>query len=752
MDKFLLTQLYRRGVNFQTFTRMASSDSGKFRNRLANEKSPYLLQHASNPVNWYPWGKEAFTKAQEENKPIFLSVGYSTCHWCHVMERESFENEEVGKILNDDFVCIKVDREERPDVDKVYMTFVQATHGSGGWPMSVWLTPDLKPIVGGTYFPPDDRYYGRPGFKSILKKIAQQWVEKRELIDHQGTAILDALMNGTLLAGSADLGCPGRESVSKCYQMLQKSYDEELGGFGKAPKFPQPVNFNFLFHLYATEPNSEVGKTALEMSLQTLRFMARGGINDHVSKGFHRYSTDTLWHVPHFEKMLYDQGQLLVAYATAYQITKDETFADVARDIVEYVTRDLQSPEGGFYSAEDADSYPVDDTSEKKEGAFCVWTYEEIQSLLKEPVEDKPDIKMADIFCFHYDIKEDGNVDPMQDPHDELKNQNVLIVKGSVGQTAEKFPIGVDKTKQILEQCRQILYEVRLKRPKPHLDTKILSAWNGLVISGLAKAGSVLPNKDFVAKAENAASFIQKYLYKADDNVLLRSCYTEGKDVVQGQTVIQGFVDDYTFMIRGLLDLYEASFNDKWLSWAESLQQKQYELFWDTEDGGYFNSVGNDSSLVLRLKEDQDGAEPCSNSVAVSNLLRLSNFIDKPEYIEKANKILTVFNERLMKIPLAVPEMVSGLLFSLSTTKQIILVGDPGSEDLTALIDCVNSHFIPNKVLIKSDGQNDSFLKSKLDILQTLTKKDGKATAYVCENYTCSLPVTSTEQLLKLIS
>ncbi|XP_076075514.1 spermatogenesis-associated protein 20-like isoform X2 [Mytilus galloprovincialis] len=698
MNKFLiLTQLYRRGINFQTFTRMASSDSGKFRNRLANEKSPYLLQHASNPVNWYPWGKEAFTKAQEENKPIFLSVGYSTCHWCHVMERESFENEEVGKILNDDFVCIKVDREERPDVDKVYMTFVQATHGSGGWPMSVWLTPDLKPIVGGTYFPPDDRYYGRPGFKSILKKIAQQWEEKRELIDHQGTAILDALMNGTLLAGQADLGCPGRESVSKCYDMLHTSYDEELGGFGKAPKFPQPVNFNFLFHLYATEPTSDVGKTALEMSLQTLRFMARGGINDHVSKGFHRYSTDKMWHVPHFEKMLYDQGQLLVAYATAYQITKDEMFADVTRDIVEYVTRDLQSAEGGFYSAEDADSYPIDGASEKKEGAFCVWTYEEIQSLLTEPVEDKPDTKMADIFCFHYDIKEDGNVDPMQDPHDELKNQNVLIVKGSVGQTADKFTIGVDKTKQILEQCRQILYENRLKRPKPHLDTKILSAWNGLVISGLAKAGSVLPNKDFVAKAENAASFIQKYLYKVDDNVLLRSCYTEGKDVVQGQTVIEGFVDDYTFMIRGLLDLYEASFDDKWISWAESLQQKQDELFWDTEDGGYFNSVGNDSSLVLRLKEDQDGAEPCSNSVAVSNLLRLSNFIDKPEYGEKANKILTVFNERLMKIPLAVPQMVSGLLFSLSTTKQIILVGDPGSEDLTALIDCLNSQFIPNK-------------------------------------------------------
>lgn len=752
MNKFLLTHLYRRGTYFQTFTRMAFSDSGKFRNRLAKEKSPYLLQHASNPVNWYPWGQEAFTKAKTENKPIFLSVGYSTCHWCHVMERESFENEEVGKILNDDFVCIKVDREERPDVDKVYMTFVQATSGGGGWPMSVWLTPDLKPIVGGTYFPPDDRYYGRPGFKSILKKIAEQWKEKRELIDHQGTAILDALMNGILIAGTADLGHPGRESASKCYQMLEKSYDEELGGFGKAPKFPQPVNFNFLFHLYATEPNSEVGKTALEMSLQTLRFMAKGGINDHVSKGFHRYSTDRMWHVPHFEKMLYDQGQLLVAYATAYQITKDEMFADVARDIVEYVGRDLQSSEGGFYSAEDADSYPIDGVSEKKEGAFCVWTYEEIQSLLKEPVENKPDAKMADIFCFHYDIKNDGNVDPMQDPHDELKNQNVLIVKGSIGKTAEKFTIGVDKTKQILEQCRQILYEVRLKRPKPHLDTKILSAWNGLVISGLAKAGSVLPNKDFVAKAENAASFIQKYLYKADTNVLLRSCYTEGKDVVQGQTVIQGFVDDYTFMIRGLLDLYEASFNDKWISWAESLQQKQDELFWDTEDGGYFNSVSNDSSLVLRLKEDQDGAEPCSNSVAVSNLLRLSNFIDKPEYIEKANKILTVFNERLMKIPLAVPEMVSGLLFSLSTTKQIILVGDPGSEDLTALIDCLNSQFIPNKVLIISNGQNDSFLKSKLDILQTLTKKDGKATAYVCENYTCSLPVTSPEQLLKVIS
>ncbi|XP_041363382.1 spermatogenesis-associated protein 20-like isoform X2 [Gigantopelta aegis] len=729
----------------RTMASVGSSSGAGHQNKLSQEKSPYLLQHASNPVDWYPWGEEAFEKAKKERKLIFLSVGYSTCHWCHVMERESFENEEIGKILNENFISIKVDREERPDVDKVYMTFVQATTGSGGWPMSVWLTPDLKPVVGGTYFPPDDRYYGRPGFKSILLNIAEKWNLRQDKIEEQGTAILDALMQTTQVEESGGSDRAGQDCVDKCYQMLEKSYDPEMGGFSNAPKFPQPVNLKFLLHFYGSKPDSCERKRALDMAVHTLKMMAKGGMHDHVAQGFHRYSTDKFWHVPHFEKMLYDQAQLAVAYLDAYQITKDKFLAETARDIFKYVSRDLSHPAGGFYSAEDADSLPTADSKEKKEGAFCVWTWGEVQTNLTGLVEGKPDLKEADVFCHHYDVK--------QDPHDELKGQNVLIVRGSLEDTAAHFGLDVTITETVLEKCRQKLYLVRQSRPKPHLDNKMVAAWNGLMVSGFARGGQVLQDSSLTARAIKAAEFLQSHMFLSDSQVLLRSCYTsQDKTVTQISSPIEGFVDDYTFVIRGLLDLYEACYNDRWLQWAEQLQETQDKLFWDDEAGGYFSSGLRDPTIVLRMKDDQDGAEPSSNSVSAMNLLRLSHFLNRTEWQDKGSKLFQVFYQRLAKIPIAVPELVCALVFALSTPKQIIIYGDKESEDTKEMFKTVHESYLPNKVVIHADGSSESFLRTRLPILETLSKVDGKTTAYVCENYSCSLPVNSTQELKKLLA
>ncbi|XP_076453674.1 spermatogenesis-associated protein 20-like [Babylonia areolata] len=706
------------------------------------------LQHASNPVHWYPWGDEAIQKAKAENKPIFLSVGYSTCHWCHVMERESFENPEIGEVLNKSFVSIKVDREERPDVDRVYMNFVQATTGQGGWPMSVWLTPDLKPIFGGTYFPPDDRYYGRPGFKTLLMLIADKWKSSQTEIEQQGTAILDALMRGTHVAEHGEEAMPSLQVINELHSTLEKSYDEEYGGFNKAPKFPQPVNFNALFRLYYIEKDTERGKSALNMCLHTLRMMAKGGMHDHIAQGFHRYSTDREWHVPHFEKMLYDQGQLAVSYLDAYQITKDQVFAEVARDIFEYVNRDLSHPEGGFYSAEDADSLPAVDSKEKKEGAFCVWSWEELHSLLEGEMNGEEGPSLAELFCFHCGCQKEGNVDPLQDPHEELKGQNVLMVKGSVEQTAHHFGLQSEVVNAALQKCRQTLFERRLQRPKPHLDNKMISAWNGLMISGLARGGQVLGDPALTERAVKAAHFLQTHVYRSEDNTLLRSCYT-GLDggVTQVSQPIDGFVEDYAFVIRGLLDLYEASLDARWLEWCQKLQAKQDELFWDVEGGGYFSSQDQDPSVVLRLKEFQDGAEPSPNSVSCMNLLRLASYLDQAELRQKAERILRLFARHLTSMPHAVPELVCGLMFVLQSPKQIIIVGSLDSGDTKAMLRAVHNRFLPNKILILVNETDQGFLHEKVETLKSLRMLDGKATAYVCENFTCSAPTNSVEVL-----
>ncbi|GFG29853.1 hypothetical protein Cfor_04110 [Coptotermes formosanus] len=727
----------------------------KRQNRLAYEKSPYLLQHAGNPVDWYPWGEEAFEKAKKENRLIFLSVGYSTCHWCHVMERESFENEEIAKVMNEHFVNIKVDREERPDVDKVYMAFIQAVAGRGGWPMSVWLTPELTPVYGGTYFPPTDIYYGQPGFKKLLSIIASQWQENRQKFSESGSKVMEMLRRTSVLddvSSGRRTDVPGEACWQRCMQQLSESFESQYGGFGDAPKFPQPVNFNFLFHVYSRDPSSEMGKRAVDMCLHTLRMMAKGGIHDHVSQGFARYSTDDRWHVPHFEKMLYDQAQLALAYSTAYVATKDPVYADIVRDILTYVNRDLSDKSGGFYSAEDADSYPTYGASHKKEGAFCVWTYDEVQSLLSKPVNSNTNDTLATVFCAHYDVKPQGNVNPLQDPHDELKNQNVLIALRSEEETAEKLKLDVATVQAALKEGRELLYEARQKRPRPHLDDKMITAWNGLMITGFAKAGQALQDESYIQRAITAANFAKRHLYNPTAETLLRSCYrgTDG-NTAQISSPIPGFLDDYAFLIRGLLDLYEACFDPYWLEWAEVLQDQQDRLFWDDDGAGYFTSPAGDTSILMRLKEDQDGAEPSGNSVAASNLLRLNAFLDRAELRDKAARLFTAFQTRLTRVPVALPEMTSALMFYHDSPTQIFVTGPADAQDTRALLAVVQDRLIPGRVLALADGRDDSVLYRRSEVIRRMKPIGGSAAAYVCRHQTCSVPITSPQELDNLL-
>jgi uncharacterized protein len=704
-------------------------------NRLAREKSPYLLQHADNPVEWFPWGEEAFAKARAENKPIFLSIGYSTCHWCHVMAHESFENPEVGAVMNREFVNIKVDREERPDVDRVYMTFVQATTGGGGWPMSVWLTPDLKPFVGGTYFPPEDRW-GQPGFTKVLERIAAAWKQNREQISEQGTKIIAALEQGTAGAAADPESKLGRKTLDAAYQQIARSYDAHEGGFGVAPKFARPVTLNFLTRMYARKPSSESGKHALEMDLFTLRKMAAGGMHDHIGGGFHRYSVDAYWHVPHFEKMLYDQAQLAVAYLDAFQISREPLFEKVARDTLDYVRRDMTAKDGGFFSAEDADSVVPDNPAKKAEGAFYVWDRKEIDAVLGAS---------AGIFNFHYAVKAEGNVPSGGDPHGEFTRKNILIELGSLASTAKHFGKDESETEEALAAARETLFAFRAKRPRPHLDDKIITAWNGLMISAFARAAQLLDDAKYLEAATRAATFLSKELYDGSRRVLFRN-YREGRSAVEG------FADDYAFYIQGLLDLYEACFDVGWLRFAIELQETQDRLFFDPKTGGYFSGAGNDPSILLRLKEDNDSAEPAASSVAALNLLRLAQIRNDAGLYERAEKTIDAFAPQIGHFPSAMPQMLVALDLSLSTPRQIVIAGSPESADTRALIAEIHRHFVPNKVVLLADGgEGQRYLEEKLEALRGMKPVKGKAAAYVCEDFTCKAPVTDPKALSDLL-
>jgi len=703
-------------------------------NRLAREKSPYLLQHARNPVDWLPWGEEAFAKARRENKPIFLSIGYSTCHWCHVMAHESFESAEVAAIMNREFVNIKVDREERPDVDRVYMTFVQATTGGGGWPMSVWLTPELKPFVGGTYFPPEDRY-GQPGFSKVLERIAAAWKQDHEKIAEQGTKIVAALAQAETAGGeTAQLGAATMEAA---YQQIARSYDAHEGGFGVAPKFPRPVTLNFLFRVYAQAPESVRGKHALEMNLFTLRKMAAGGMHDHLGGGFHRYSVDSYWHVPHFEKMLYDQAQLAVAYLEAFQITREPLFEEVARDILDYVRRDMTAKEGGFFSAEDADSEIPGSPGQKREGAFYVWTRKEIDAAIDSA---------AEIFNFQYGVQPDGNVPPAADPHAEFTGKNILIELQTVAETAKHFKKEDAEVRKLLAKSRATLLGLRAKRPRPHLDDKIITAWNGLMISAYARGAQVLNDPAYLEAATRAATFVRTELYDESRKVLVRN-YREGRSEVEG------FADDYAFVIQGLLDLYEASFEVRWLQFAIELQETQDQLFFDEEQGGYFSGTGKDASILLRMKENNDSAEPAASSVAALNLLRLAQFRDEKRWRDRAEKTIGAFSPQISHFSSAMPQMLVALDFSLSKPRQIVVAGERDAKETCELLSEVHRHFVPNKILLLADnGEGQKYLEKKLDALRGMKPVGGKPAAYVCENFACQAPVTAPAALGKLLA
>jgi uncharacterized protein len=686
-------------------------------NRLIREKSPYLQQHAHNPVDWYAWGPEAFEKARSENKPIFLSIGYSTCHWCHVMERESFESEETAAVLNRSFVPVKVDREERPDVDRIYMTFVQATTGGGGWPMSVWLTPDLKPFYGGTYFPPDSRY-GRPGFRSVLEQLAAAWQTDRARIIQSGHEVLEEIEKHIRIDSPMR---PDEGVLESCFLQLRRSFDPKLGGFGGAPKFPRPVALNFLLRYYHSRKNEE----ALEMALLTLREMAKGGMNDHLGGGFHRYSVDAKWFVPHFEKMLYDQAQLALSYVEAFQITGDGSFAQVARDIFEYVLRDMTDDTGGFYSAEDADSV-IDPANphEKGEGAFYIWSHTEIARVLGSPA--------AEWFSYRYGVEPDGNVH--EDPHGEFTGKNILFQRRSLEETATKFDTTVEEVRRVLSEAAQKLMAERDKRVRPHLDDKILTAWNGLMISAFAKGGRALGQARYLQAARRAADFILRELNR--EGLLLRRYR-------QGESAIDGFLDDYAFFAQSLLDLYEADLDDNRLHNADMLTRNMIDRFEDREGGGFYSTAEGDESLVMRIKEDYDGAEPSGNSIAISNLLRLAHMQGKHPYRETAEKALHAFGSRMRSGPTAVPQMLAALMQSLAVPKQIVLAGDRG--ELEPYLNEIGRRFLPHHAILWAGSSGLDFATSNMKPV------DGKCAAYVCENFACKLPVSEVAQFTELL-
>ena len=690
-------------------------------NHLSTCTSPYLLQHAENPVEWYPWGEVAFARAREEQKPIFLSIGYSTCHWCHVMAHESFENPEIAALMNERFINVKVDREERPDVDRLYMAYVQGITGSGGWPMSVWLTPELKPFFGGTYFPPENRH-GRAGFPSVLMQLSQLWEQSREKIEQEASRSLKALQSSA--ESNATTVTNLETPLERAAEYFLRIYDEEWGGFGSAPKFPRPSVLYFLLRQSRSgtaNHNQEYNQELLRSVLGTLDRMAAGGIHDHLGEGFHRYSVDREWHVPHFEKMLYDQAQLAIAYLEAWQVTGKKRYADVTRDILAYVQREMTSQEGGFYSAEDADSLIKQGSTEHAEGAFFVWTKEEIEGAL--PSEE------ATLFCEHYGVRSDGNVNPSSDPHGELSGKNVLMEQGLIAEDAVES----------LARSRKILLEIRSQRPRPHLDYKILCAWNGLMISAFARAGATFGAAEYLEAAVKAADFIKEHLTDSESGELRRS-WSGGK------VLEKGFAEDYAFLIQGLLDLYEATFEIGRLQWAVDLQGIMDRLFWDDEGGGYFSSAEGDPHLLVRMKEEYDGAEPSANSVAALNLLRFSRMLSDSKAEEKAKRIFAFSNRTLEGMPAALPQLLAALQYSQSSGQQVVIAGNPLASDTEALIAWVRKGFHPERVILLADkGAGQPWLSERIPFIAGMKPVEGKAALYRCENFTCSAPLTLSE-------
>ncbi len=701
----------------------------KMTNRLAQEKSPYLLQHAGNPVDWYAWGDEAFTKARKEQKPVFLSIGYSTCHWCHVMEEESFENRTIADFLNQHFVSIKVDREERPDVDHVYMQAVMAMAGAGGWPLSVFLTPEGKPFYGGTYFPPEDRW-GRAGFMTVLKALAGKWQTERKAVEDAGEQMAAALKEAVAEQTAAE--APLDESTLRtAFEQFQGQFDTTFGGFGPAPKFPRPHILGFLLR-YAKRANEAMAQRMVE---ETLEAMSRGGLFDPLEGGFHRYSTDGEWHVPHFEKMLYDQALLARAYLEAFQVTKNGAYAATARRVLDYVRARMEHPAGGFYSAEDADSAgdPAN-PKHKTEGAFYIWTEAEIREALGDD---------ADLFCFHYDVRPGGNAE--HDPMGEFKGKNILREIRTREETAAQFKKNPADVHTALEAARAILKKKRDERLRPHLDDKILTDWNGLMIGALALGARVLGEPAYAESARRAADFVLTKLQTAEGRLLHR-----WRD---GEAAVPGFLDDYAFLIDGLLELYQTQFEARDLEKACTLVREMLRLFRDEKQGGFFISGADAEALIARGKDLYDGALPSGNSVAVSVLLRLARLTGERKWEAAAEAALTAFAATVRRFPSGYPQLLMALDFQLGPSGEIVVAGARDEAVTAALLKIVEQTFLPRHVVALHPVTTEEALQIEkiLPFVEKQTTVQGKPAVYVCENHTCREPVTDAAALASIL-
>ncbi len=704
----------------ETSSSMASKQQGRHKaNRLAREKSPYLLQHAYNPVDWYAWGDEAFEEAKAQDKPIFLSIGYSTCHWCHVMEKESFENDETAKLMNDTFVSIKVDREERPDIDHMYMTVCQMMTGSGGWPLNIIMTPDRRPFFAGTYFPKESRH-GRLGLDELSRKIKVLWNQNRDQVLDSSEKVMLALNRIQEEPPGESLG---KDILNTAFRQLSQRYDPKHGGFSNAPKFPTAHNMLFLLRYWKRTGD----ESALSMVEHTLEAMRLGGIYDHVGSGFHRYSTDDRWLVPHFEKMLYDQAMLATLYTEAYQATGKEEYARTAHEIFAYVLRDMTATEGGLFSAEDADS-------EGAEGKFYVWTMDEIRNVLDSPE--------AELVTEVYRAVEEGNF------HEEaigrLTGSNILHMRQTPSQTASRLGVTPGELEAKLDRAREKLFKAREKRIHPHKDDKILTDWNGLMIAALSKAAQVFDRPEYADAAMQAADFILTALRAPDGRLLHR--YRDG------EAGLPAHVDDYAFMIWGLLELYEATFKVDYLKAALDLNRLFVQHFWDAGRGGFYFTSADGSELPVRKKEIYDGATPSGNSVAALNLLRLHRITGDPEFEKRADLLGRAFSGSVNQFPSAYTQLLVALEFSIGPSHEIVITGRAGATDTARLLNELRRPFLPNKVVLFRPADGDS---PEIAGIAPYTKDqkslDGKATAYVCANFSCEMPTSDPARMMELL-
>lgn len=676
-------------------------------NRLVHETSPYLLQHAHNPVDWYAWGEEALAAARATAKPIFLSIGYSACHWCHVMERESFEDEATAALMNELFVNIKVDREERPDLDAIYMDAVQAMTGQGGWPMSVFLTPDGKPFYGGTYFPPQPRY-GMPSFQQVLRSVADAYRDRRDQVDDQAARLTEMLQrSASLSAQSTDLG---GETLQEAVDQLRQHFDDEHGGFGSQPKFPQPMTLDYILTQYRHSRDLDT----LYMAELTLEQMALGGLYDQLGGGFHRYSVDAVWLVPHFEKMLYDNAQLLRTYLHTWQITRSDLYRRVLDETIDYVLREMTAPQGGFYSTQDADS-------EGEEGKFFVWTPDEIEQHLTP--------QQAGIFETYYGVSDRGN----------FEGRNILYVSRGLDNVAQRSGVSEAEAAQTLAEARRILFAIREGRVKPARDEKILVEWNGLMIHALAECGVVLGRADALAAAEAAARFVLEQMSQPDGKL-----YRSYKD---GRARLNGYLEDYAAFARGLVALYEATFDLRWLGEASRLTQLMFAQFHDAAGGGFYQTGVDHETLVVRRKDYIDNAIPSGNSLAAELLLRLASLVGNDDYRREAARILLAIKEAMGRQPTGFGRMLCALDTLLQPSQEVAIVGDPEAAATQALLGEVRRRYLPNTVLaLKApDAEN------MLPLLEGRGLVEGQPAAYVCEHYACKLPVTTPDALAALL-